>query len=179
MIKISNIKNPPAGRAGQISKLLNTNAGFTLIELLIVMAILGILATVLIVSINPARQFAKARDTERESELVAVLSTIFQYASEHSGDLPDTDGDPLTSNFPTSATCIGTDVACFNLAGAGETGDEIVPVYMVEMPKDPRRVSTGQPGTDGNTGYTIYVDANDRLYAEAVGETKNPITVAR
>ena len=146
--------------------------GFTLLELLIVMGIIGVLASVLVVSVNPGRQFARARDTERETNLVGIVSTIYQYASEHSGSLPDTDGDPDTSNFPTSMTCIGTDLACFDLAGAGETGDEIVPVYMVEFPKDPKVAATSAPGTDSNTGYEIMVDAYGHIHASASGETK-------
>lgn len=151
----------------------NIFKGFTLIELLIVIAILGILTTILVVSVNPGRQFAKAHDTERETDLVGILSAILQYSSEHSGDFPDTDGNPATSNFPTSATCIGSNVGCFNLAGAGETGETIIPVYMADMPQDPKT------GTAGNTGYTIFVDANGRLTAGATGEIKNPITVRR
>ena len=92
--------------------------GFTLIELLIVIAIIGMLASVLVVSINPAGQLAKARDTDREADLISILAAVYQYTSEHSGDLPDTDGDPETSNFPTSSACIGTDVGCFDLASA-------------------------------------------------------------
>lgn len=153
--------------------------GFTLIEILVVVAIIGIMSTVVVVGVNPVRQLAKARDSERESELVALLSAILQYQSEHGGDLPDTDGDPATSNFPTTATCIGSDVGCFDLAGAGETGETIVPVYVVDLPKDPRVVSTGDPGTDGDTGYTIYVDVNNHLHASATGEIENPITVSR
>lgn len=155
------------------------NQAFTLMELLLVVAIIGILSTVLIVSVNPVRQLAKARDAERQSELTAILSSILQYSSEHSGDLPDTDGNPATSNFPTSATCIGTSGGCFNLAGAGVTGDHVVPVYMVSMPTDPKVAATGVPGTDANTGYTIYVDANGHLFASATGEITNPITVSR
>ena len=147
--------------------------GFTLIELLIVIAIMGIMSTIVVVSVNPGRQLAKARDSERQTDLVAILAAIMQYASEHSGDLPDTDGNPATNNFPAVATCIGTDFGCFDLAGAGEVGEEIVPVYMVVMPSDPKT------GDDGNTGYTIYVDANGRLHAAAVGEIENPITVDR
>lgn len=146
--------------------------GFTLIELLLVMGILGILATVLIVAVNPARQLAKARDTEREADLVGILSTILQYSSEHSGALPDTDGDPQTSNFPTSLTCIGTGGSCFNLGGAGDTGDEIVPVYIASMPTDPKT------GTASNTDYLIMVDTNGRLTASASGETKS-ISITR
>ena len=159
------------------NSLLTTNFGFTLIELLIVVAILGILMTTLVVAVNPTRQLAKARDAQRQADLVGILSALLQYSSEHSGDMPDTDGNPATNNFPTSATCIGTDLSCFDLAGAGETGDELVPVYLAEMPKDPRIVGTGVEGTDANTGYTIYIDANNRLHATAVGEIENPITI--
>lgn len=41
--------------------------GFTLIELLIVMAILGVLAVVVLVAINPAEQLRRARDSGRIS----------------------------------------------------------------------------------------------------------------
>src|SRR3990167_8878233 len=138
--------------------------GFTFLELLIVMGIIGILATVLVVGVNPGRQFAKARDTERETDLVAILSVVFQYSSEHSGELPDTDGDPLTSNFPTSFTCIGSSFGCFDLASAGETGETIVPEYMAEIPTDPK--------TKTSEDYLIMVDANGRLVASASGETR-------
>ena len=152
----------------------NIESGFTLIEILVTISIIGILASVLIVAVNPAHQFAKARDAERETDLIGILSAVMQYSSEHSGALPDTDGDPDTSNFPTTATCIGTDVGCFNLAGAGDTGEEIVPVYLYEFPMDP------QTGTAGNTGYTIYVDANGHLIATATPEaSEDPIVVAR
>lgn len=138
--------------------------GFTLFELLIVIAIMGILSTVLVVVINPGRQLAKARDTQRETDIIAILGAIYQYTSEHSGDLPDTDGDPLTSNFPTSLTCIGTVIPCFDLGGAGETGETIVPEYMAEIPTDPK--------TKTSEDYLIMVDANGRLVASASGETR-------
>lgn len=147
--------------------------GFTLIELLVVIAILGMLATVSIYAINPGRQFAKARDTERESEIYAILSAILQYASEHSGELPDTDGNPATSNFPASLTCIGSGGGCFNLGAAGATGETIVPVYLAQMPADPKATN---PTSD--TLYRIMVDTNGRLTASASGETKT-ISVTR
>ena len=150
-----------------------TTCGFTLVELLVVLAILGILATTLIVAVNPARQFAKARDTQRESDLYGILSAVYQYSSEHSGAWPDTDGNPETSNFPTSETCMGTGGGCFNLAGAGDSGDTIVPVYLAVLPKDPKT------GDDGNTQYTIFVDANNRLVASATGETTPTISITR
>ena len=146
--------------------------GYSLIEILLVIGIIGILASTLVVAINPSRQLARARDAERETDLIAILSIIQQYSAEHSGALPDTDGDPETSNFPTSLTCIGTDASCFDLAGAGDT-ETIVPGYVIALPVDP------QTGTDGDSGYSIYVDANNHLIASSSAETKDFISVSR
>jgi prepilin-type N-terminal cleavage/methylation domain len=147
--------------------------GFTLMELLMVVGIIGVMATVLVVVMKPGTQLAKARDVRRQTDLIAILGTVYQYTADHSGDLPDTDGNPATSNFPTAAKCIGTDLACFNLSGAGVTGDTIVPVYMGAIPWDPKT------GTAANTGYTIYVDTNGRFYASAPGAETKTITVTK
>jgi prepilin-type N-terminal cleavage/methylation domain-containing protein len=140
--------------------------GFTIIEILVVLAIIGVLATILMVVINPGQQIAKARDVQRETDLYAILSSIYQYSREHGGDLPDTDGDPDTNNFPTSLTCIGESVTCFNLGAAGDAGETMVPVYMPSIPADPKT------GSNQDTGYMIYVDSYNRLVASASGETK-------
>ncbi len=148
------------------------NKGYSLIEILLVMAIIGILASTLVVAINPSRQLAKARDAQRETDIIAIISTVQQYSAENSGSLPDTDGDQETSNFPTVETCIGTEAPCFDLAGAGD--DEIiVPDYLAELPVDP------STGTQENTGYMIFVDENDHISVSATPETKESISVTR
>lgn len=144
-----------------------------MIELLVVIAIISILATSVVVAINPARQMAKARDSQRTTDLTAIVSAVLQYSSEHTGEIPDTDGDPDTNNFPTSATCIGTGVSCFNLGGAGETGETVVPDYLFEIPFDPKT------GDATDTGYTIFTDSNGYIHAGAVGEAVPTITIVR
>ena len=146
--------------------------GFTIIELLLVMAIIGILATTMMVILNPAAMLARARDSQRDTDINSIVMLVRQYASDHSGTLPDTDDDPDTSNFPTSLTCIGTSPGCFNLADAGDDDESLVPDYTASLPKDPKT------GTDGNTGYTIMVDPNNHITASASGE-KRVITVTK
>ena len=45
--------------------------GFTLIELLVVIGILAVLLTIVLIAINPGRQFAQANNTKRRSDVNA------------------------------------------------------------------------------------------------------------
>lgn len=69
----------------------SVKAGFTLIELLIVIAILGVLAVVVLIAINPAEQLARTRDA-------GTISTITQLA--HAGQAYYTGN---SANYPTEA----------------------------------------------------------------------------
>lgn len=59
--------------------------GFTLIELLIVMAILGVLAVVVLVAINPVQQLARTRDAGRKSGVTQIGHAAEAYYTSHSG----------------------------------------------------------------------------------------------
>ena len=62
--------------------------GFTLIELLIVMAILGVLAVVVLVAINPVQQLARTRDAGRISTVVQIGHAVEAYYTTHEGTYP-------------------------------------------------------------------------------------------
>ena len=50
--------------------------GFTLIEILVVIGMLAILTTVVLVAVNPLRQFAQARNSQRQSNVAAILNAV-------------------------------------------------------------------------------------------------------
>ncbi|MCL4392125.1 prepilin-type N-terminal cleavage/methylation domain-containing protein [Patescibacteria group bacterium] len=57
--------------------------GFTLIELLIVVALLSVLATAVILIINPAELLAQGRDALRISDLATLNSTLALFQADH------------------------------------------------------------------------------------------------
>lgn len=120
--------------------------GFTLIEILIVIGIIAVLASIVIVAINPARQFAQARNTERTSNVSTILNALGQ-------DLADNDGVFGGVCASTTITASSTDIG----TGTGVDLSCLVPTYIpTALPTDPNG------GTASDTGYTVAVDVNGR-----------------
>jgi prepilin-type N-terminal cleavage/methylation domain-containing protein len=61
--------------------------GFTLIELLVVIAILAVLASVVVLVLNPAELLAQARDTTRISDTRTLNTAIALYLTDMAGPL--------------------------------------------------------------------------------------------
>lgn len=85
-------------------KIYQRSAGFTLIELLVVIAIIGLLSSVVLTSLNTARQ--KGRDARRVADVQQI-----QLALEFYADANPTVGYPaaLTSLAPTYIGAVPTD----------------------------------------------------------------------
>lgn len=65
-------------------------AGFTLIELLTVIAIVGILASAVLVAINPSARIQASYDAQQKSEIGQIANALEAYATAHSGQYPST-----------------------------------------------------------------------------------------
>lgn len=62
--------------------------GFTLVELLIVIAILGTLAVVVLIALNPVQQLARTRDSGRQSTVAQLGHAMEAYATARGGVYP-------------------------------------------------------------------------------------------
>ncbi|MFH1188342.1 MAG: LamG-like jellyroll fold domain-containing protein [bacterium] len=75
--------------------------GFTLLEILLVVAAIAILAGVVIIAINPAKQLADVRNAQRQTDVKTVLDAVYQYSIDNNGNLP--------TGITTNLAMIGTD----------------------------------------------------------------------
>ncbi len=150
----------------------NKNKGFTLIEILIVIGILAILAAIVIVAINPAKQFAQSRNTERTANVNTILNAIGQRIADNKGvfegEFTINSTDYTCGVLPDSATEISSNEAA---NATDETGDLgcLVPTYVPSLPVEPSGPTADQ--------YTVQVSSIGRVTVcapEAINETSIP-----
>lgn len=155
------------------------NRGFTLLEMLLVIAIIAILAGIVIVAINPARQLGQANNAQRQSDVLAILNAVHQYSIDNSGDISALPIPDLLDD----QTCIvngssqGGEVCRY---GEADNCDVILdalvdePSYLTDIPIDPITESAT------NTGYIIVKETSGRVTVCApLAENDEVISVTR
>ncbi len=133
--------------------LLRSQKGFTLIEILLVVAAIAILAGIVIVAINPAKQLGDTRNAERKSAVNTILNAVTQYAVDNNGVLPAGVGTTTAEICASGApSCVGfADLQVLTTNGR----------YLVSIPNEPQKANAN------GAGYQIIRDANGRITVSA------------
>jgi prepilin-type N-terminal cleavage/methylation domain-containing protein len=128
---------------------LQANKGFTLLEIMLVVGLFAVVAGILIVTINPSRYYANARNIQRRADLERIQGALNEYSIERDGKLPSIVSSTLQMIGTATSTCkvtcgsgtASTSVSCVNL------GTTLSPLYIQSMPIDP---------TTGSASKTYY-----------------------
>lgn len=136
-----------------MKNVIRSQKGFTLIEILLVVAAIAILAGIVIVAINPAKQLGDTRNAERKSAVNTILNAVTQYAVDNNGVLPAGVGTTTAEVCATAApSCVGfVDLTVLTTSGR----------YLVSIPNEPQKVNAN------GAGYQIARDANGRITVSA------------
>ena len=155
--------------------------GFTLLELIVVMSVLGVLASVVLLIVDPAEQLARGRDTNR-LQLVSQLGHAIQAYYFVEGELPtpNTEWQQTLKNSKeitnTQAAPSGATPVC-NTFPVGEicytgTGTEFLVWTTAESQQYKNRAAgDGDPCTTlGLVAYIIYMGAQGKAGVACSGE---------
>ena len=138
--------------------------GFTLMEVLIVIGILAILASVVLVAINPAHQFKQARDSQRLSNINSLLNAVGQNMVENKG-IFTCGGVPVV--LPVGETNAKIIKSPEENDGIDLYENCLIPKYIAEMPFDPIAGNIDLPPETYNTAYTINETTEGRVTISA------------
>lgn len=146
--------------------------GFTLLEILLVIAAIGILASIVLVAINPNRQLAQARNAQRRSDILAISNAVYQKILDEANAgttntltaISTTVAEIYKSGTTTGTTgCTGTPLDMAAVASDGAA--DVVPTYLGAIPQDPSEA--GLVSGSVCSGYTVGKDANNRITVAA------------
>lgn len=148
----------------KIRKFKIENSAFTLVELLIVIALIGILATALVATLNPVEQINRARDSRYKNDAAELLAAIERYYAS-------TQDYPWVSLEMLSATGVcetdgGVAEDCTNESAFGATADDNGVGVEDGSGNDSSLVTSGELKSSfgGKSQFSDSAKAIDKLY---------------
>jgi prepilin-type N-terminal cleavage/methylation domain-containing protein len=151
-----------------MKKVLRNQKGFTLIEILLVVAAIAILAGIVIVAINPAKQLGDTRNADRRAAVNTILNAVTQYAVDNNGVLPvgitASSTEICSSSVATSSCASFVDLSVLTLDGK----------YLGAIPNEPQKQNAN------GAGYMISRNTTGRVTVTAqYPEQEASISVTR
>jgi prepilin-type N-terminal cleavage/methylation domain-containing protein len=146
----------------------SNKSGFTLVELLIVIAVLGVLAAVVLVAIDPLEQLARGRDAGRKSSVAQLGHALQAYFTAHGSAYPAAVANWITNTMvasgeiktaPTNPSTFAT--ACSTVAPAAVSENDFC-------------YSTGTGGVTGGVEAVVYTQLESKSDRSKCGSLTTP-----
>lgn len=138
---------------------INQNTGFTLVEILVVIGIIAILAGIVLIAINPSRQFAQARNLQRVSNVNAILNAIGQRIADNKGVFKLAT-DTVCAQDVSTTTAMKIASTTPAVSGNFDLNACLVPTYLPSLPIDPDASQAYfKTSSDYKSGYIVQKDA--------------------
>jgi len=148
--------------------------GFTLLEILLVIGIIGILAAIVIIAINPGRSLAKSRDLQRKVGITEINKGLEQYYIDNN-QYPPTITSSLKSICVTGSSATSSGFSCGDLNQVDLS--MLVPTYLPSIPVDPTGVGY-KIGFNSSRRIILVADLTETVLPFiAIGTTTYPVVL--
>lgn len=133
--------------------------GFTLIEILVVIGLIALLAAIVIVAINPAKQFAQGRNVCRQSNIETILNAVGQRIADNKGTFAGKFGSYECPAMPSASTTVAIVYDNTNAVDSSKIDLScLIPTYISGALYDPQADTSAK-----NSGYQLTVDNIGRV----------------
>lgn len=142
-----------------------TSAGFTLVELLVVVSIIAFLSSIVLATLNTAREKAKA--TAFRAEVDSFIKALELYKSDN-GSYP---GEELLVSSPASVNYYytGNPTAAIAIPSSFDLLNALIPKYISKLP---------DPVLD-TTQFNYKINGTNTLLSKCWGDTNTPPYIVR
>lgn len=153
--------------------------GFTLVELMVTIGIVAILMSIVLIALNPEKQFRSAREAKRMADVSVLLNATSQYLLDHKTQetIPKDNisryiaAGMYKGKWDFSADPVPT--PSINLC------EVLTPTYSANIPSDPSLETEVTDCQNYDSGYMLTVSPSGRVIISAPYSEIQPIVLVR